>query len=511
MRPLSRGIVLACLTAGAGLLPACGGGGGSSASSGYTIGGTVSGLTQLPGVVLENNGGDALTVDANGNFNFSTPLSAGTAYNVTVETSPAGQSCQVTGGGQGTASGRVSGVSVVCTSTYAAAAATNVAAISVNPGPADSNFQTFNIPQVSVTVCEPGNPNDCATIPNVLLDTGSSGLRLISSALPNGFVLPPELDGAGKSVFECMLFADGYSWGGVVMATVTVGGETTGRDIPVQIIDSNATSVPSACSNLTNNQAENTVDDFDANGVLGVGVFNEDCGGGCASTANNDIYYGCPTSASCVTEAMPLANQVANPVASFPTDNNGVILQLPALSTTGAATASGYLVFGIGTESASATEADNHLNGATVLTAPSGLFTTTFNGAALQYSFIDSGSNALYFPQPTPQLATCGTKAPANQFYCPTTTTSLSAKSQGANGAATEVSFQVANLLNTVLSTSFAIGDVGAIANPIDLAPGPSPTTSYFDWGLPFFYGRTVFTAIEGMTADGMQGPYYAY
>jgi hypothetical protein len=32
-----------------------------------------------------------------------------------------------------------------------------------------------------------------------------------------------------------------------------------------------------------------------------------------------------------------------------------------------------------------------------------------------------------------------------------------------------------------------------------------------FDFGLPYFYGRNVFTAIEGMSAAGTPGPYYAY
>lgn len=513
MRPVPRDTLLLC--AGACLLSACGGGGGGGGSSGYSIGGSVSGLTQLPGVVLENNGGDALTVSANGNFTFSASVASGGAYDVSVQSSPTGQSCQVSNG-QGTASARVTSVSVVCTSIYASSGAVNVAPISVNPGPGSQNYQTFNIPQVTVTVCEPDSTTNCATVQNVLVDTGSSGLRLISSALPAGFALPAMKDLSGNNVFECMLFADGYSWGGVAMATVTVGGEITTTAIPVQVIDSNATGseIPDDCSSGSGSQ-QNSVDAFDANGVLGVGVFNQDCGQYCASNQGNGVYYGCPATGmeTCNTttasETMPEASQVANPVASFGTDSNGVILQLPSLGTNGAPTAGGYLVFGIGTESASATEADNHLNGATVLTADAlGNFTTTFNGTQLAYSFVDSGSNAMYFPEPTPSLAKCGTSGEAADFYCPTSTTTLSATSQGTNGADTSVSFQVANL-NNIPGTSFAINDVGAINLPI---PGFGPNgTSYFDWGLPFFYGRTVFNAIEGMQAQGTEGPYYAY
>ena len=47
---------------------------------------------------------------------------------------------------------------------------------------------------------------------------------------------------------------------------------------------------------------------------------------------------------------MPLAQQVVNPVTKFAVNNNGVIVQLPPV-TTSAASATGTLVFGIGTQS----------------------------------------------------------------------------------------------------------------------------------------------------------------
>jgi hypothetical protein len=30
-------------------------------------------------------------------------------------------------------------------------------------------------------------------------------------------------------------------------------------------------------------------------------------------------------------------------------------------------------------------------------------------------------------------------------------------------------------------------------------------------WGLPFFYGRAVYTAIDGRSTPGGNGPYYAF
>lgn len=77
----------------------------------YTIGGTASGLTGT--VVLQNNAGNNLSVAANGSFTFTTAVSSGGAYAVTVLTPPAGQTCTVTGG-SGTASANVTNVAVNC-------------------------------------------------------------------------------------------------------------------------------------------------------------------------------------------------------------------------------------------------------------------------------------------------------------------------------------------------------------------------------------------------------------
>jgi hypothetical protein len=93
-------------------LVGCGGGGGGSAAPvTYTIGGTVSGLTGT--VVLQNNGGDNLSLTTNGSFTFSKALSSGAAYAVTVLTQPSGEICTVSSG-SGTATAKVTTVSVQC-------------------------------------------------------------------------------------------------------------------------------------------------------------------------------------------------------------------------------------------------------------------------------------------------------------------------------------------------------------------------------------------------------------
>ena len=93
-------------------------GGSATGSATYTVGGSVSGLSGT--VVLQDNGGDNLSLSANGPFTFATALAGGTAYNVTVKTSPTGQTCTVSGGSGTIGSANVTNVVVSCTnvSTY---------------------------------------------------------------------------------------------------------------------------------------------------------------------------------------------------------------------------------------------------------------------------------------------------------------------------------------------------------------------------------------------------------
>ncbi|WP_218944371.1 hypothetical protein, partial [Marinicella rhabdoformis] len=64
----------------------------------YTVGVNVSGLAGGNTVVIQNNGGDDLNVNANGVSTFATALDDGSAYNVSVLTQPTSpnQTCVVT-------------------------------------------------------------------------------------------------------------------------------------------------------------------------------------------------------------------------------------------------------------------------------------------------------------------------------------------------------------------------------------------------------------------------------
>src|SRR6266550_1018590 len=81
-----------------------------------SIGGTVTGLAKAgSGIVLQNNGGDSLSVRANGTFTMPTLVSAGSLYKITILTQPSGpnQTCTVTNG-MGTANANVTNVQIIC-------------------------------------------------------------------------------------------------------------------------------------------------------------------------------------------------------------------------------------------------------------------------------------------------------------------------------------------------------------------------------------------------------------
>jgi hypothetical protein len=353
-----------------------------------------------------------------------------------------------------------------------------------------------------VTVCSPGSTTNCQTIDHIQVDTGSSGLRILASVLT--ISLPLQVDSNSNVIAECTQFVDGSSWGPIRQADVKVGGETASTQ-EVQVIgDAAYPTVGAGCTGT----AENTVTAFGANGILGVGPFIQDCGAGC-ETQGHAVYFTCPTSTTCADTGMPLTLQVANPVASFATDNNGVIIQLPTVASAGSAGVGGYLIFGIGTQS------NNGLGSATVFPlGSSGELTTNYNQTALQSSFIDSGSNAYYFPDST--IAVCASNTSAPGFYCPASTLSLSATMVSpVNGTSLSVGFSVASA-TSLFSGSTVIAAANNLAAPSTSVNNTGGNSTFnggdsFDWGLPFYFGRSVYTAIETRSTSGGTGPYFAF
>lgn len=366
----------------------------------------------------------------------------------------------------------------------------NSQAIVVDAGPAD----TINLAFTTVTICTPGSSTSCQTIDHVQVDTGSSGLRILSSVLNAGaLALPAQTDASGNAIVECMQFVDGFSWGPLKLADVKLAGESAGS-VPIQVIGDPAFgAIPSNCAST--GPPENTVAQFGANGILGVSAFLQDCGPACAATSSVGFYYACPATGACVPTTVATARQVPNPVALFAADNNGVVIDLPAVPPAGALTVAGTLTFGIGTQ------ANNALGNATVLTlnAQTGNLVTVLNGQTLANSFIDSGSSALFFGRTA--FALCS--GVALGLYCPPATQTQNASNRGANGSATTVTFDVAN--------ANALFTANPTFNAFNNLAAPNPDASSFGWGLPFFYGRRVYTAFEGRATPGGTGPYVAY
>jgi hypothetical protein len=352
-----------------------------------------------------------------------------------------------------------------------------------------SAANNVNIFYVTIVICVPGTTT-CQSVPNVAVDTGSSGLRLLSSAIT--LPLITQTDNLGNQVGNCVQFADlSYAFGPVKMADIVMGGNVA-QNQPIQVIGASSFfPTPSNCRVPGGSEITN-LSTLGANGSLGLGLFRQDCGSACASSVIPGTYYSC-AGGSCASSKAPLSSQLQNPVWRFSSDNNGVMISLPAIPAAGQQTVQGSLILGIGTQ------ANNALGTAHVYTTNSvGNITTTYNG--LDYpSFIDSGSNGLFFLDGvTTSLTDC---LSATGFYCPATQTNFTVVNTGANSVTGSVNFSVGNA-----ETLFSANPSFAAFNDLGGAfPGA------FDFGMPFFFGKNVFFGIEGQTVGSTVGPLYAY
>jgi len=295
---------------------------------------------------------------------------------------------------------------------------------------------------------------------------------------------------SGKTVADCAGFADGNAWGTVRTADLTIGGETA-SSVPIHVLGD----LPqSAAGGTSNSCASGTLNDTSsaiaAHGILGVGTAKFDCGLGCANTAANGVYYGCATSGgvtSCTDLAVPESQQVTNPIRLFATDNNGVILNMPAVTSSGSTSASGFLTFGIGTASNNAlpTSGIQQITTDHYGTAK----TASLSGTGVSTAFFDTGSNGLFYLDGS--LTWC---VFARGFYCPTSTASRTPSVTGYNGVTASIPLSIANAESLFRDGGYAYNNVG----------GTMSGTS-FDFGMPFFYGRTVYVNYDP-AVDGNAG-----
>jgi hypothetical protein len=414
------------------------------------------------------------------------------------------------GGGSGSSGGTTAPVSL-----------TNLVPVTVDQGPASLDtgtnaYTSNNVAYVAVKLCAPGSTTNCQTIDHVQVDTGSVGLRIFASVLNSTLLsaLTPESDASGNAVGECYQYVDGYVFGSVRQADMTIGGESV-SNMPFQALSDTGvfSNVPASCS-AGGGSNLGTVQNFGANGIIGIGVTTTDCGSACTVSGGESgaIYYDCPASGCSAiigraASASAPFQQLPNPVAAMSVDNNGSILVLPSVPSTGESTVTGTLYFGIGTQT------NNALGSATIYTTTgsssqygAGVLNVIYNGVTLPVSFLDSGSSLYFFIDAT--ITPCPASGSLDGFYCPNPALNLSPTIQGINGASIAGAFTLYDAQTQFTSTNAAVPGVGG--NPSIFYPNVNFSNS-FDYGLPFFYGRSVYTAIEGRNAGGTLGPYFAF
>jgi hypothetical protein len=501
--------------------------GASVSPTSLTFSGVAVGTTSAPqAVTLTNNGSAALTsvsVSTSAPFaqtnNCPASLAASAMCTINVTFTPTSN----TG-----ATGTLTITDSSGTQPVALTGATNTAntvGVNIGFGPNGQSGQYYDGIFTTVMICEPGTPGTtpCATVQNVLVDTGSVGVRILASAIPSSVTLPVINDGSGDDLNECTMYGDGsFNWGPIESATVQIGGETASgvpggtasAGIPIQIISTDP--VPTAvqdagqCVPSTTTPDEDTVLSFGANGVVGIGVEAQDCVYGgvnqCTTASTNDPYWLCTvTTGACgQPSTLPISDQVWNPVAAFSSaDINGESLTILSVPAAGQATDTGTLTFGIGTESNNAVpstaafyELDEY-----------GYFgSSTYNGVSYTSAnsggtFFDAGSNSYYVSD----AASLGTSVCTdNDYYCPSSTLSIPLQVAGTNGTTTTLDLSIANADSLINGTSFAaFNNLGAPSCVAATNAPCSAATDSWDLGLPIFFGKTIFFGIGGTIEGG--------
>lgn len=374
-----------------------------------------------------------------------------------------------------------------------------------------------------VRICEPGT-SQCVTVDHLLVDTGSVGLRVLASKVRDGGLnLPPVnlSNHVGDIAYECFQFVIGGMWGRNATADVWLGQQrTSSPSISIHLIDDLSPSsmpVPADCTTAADNQILSSATGLGANGILGIGSTTLDCGYNCTvgDYTNTFIqYYHCPpaatSSSACGPASVAFNEIVYNPVSALPAPfNNGYVLKMPAVGGAGATTARGELILGVDSYRPGVdTYSDNRVpSGASK--AELGVdytnnidsylnVTTTFRGVDYPVSYLDTGTNGMFFSHASLTSFIC---AP---WYCPPATLALDAAiSDGKTvktNAPAPVSFQIGN--GMFYTANPAISDNAGIA----IGPDAAKT---FAWGMPFFYGRQVYLTIWDF--DPNIPPWYAW
>ncbi|MFD1558187.1 DUF3443 family protein [Paraburkholderia silviterrae] len=367
----------------------------------------------------------------------------------------------------------------------------NVVPLTVDKGPLGTST---DVPYVSVTVCAPGTDN-CQTIDHVLVDTGSSGLRLLASALTNPAGLLGHTDTTKPVLAQCMTFGSGYTWGTLKSADIRLGGEIA-RSTPIQLInDPDLSTVPPACQEQGANAGN--LKSMNANGILGISTSAHDCGSACADDPTVAQYFSC-VGASCTPTLVALENQIPNPITKFSRDNNGSVIVFPS-AVDGMASLTGKLIFGIDTRD------NNKLGNANIYPMNENMIANVVINGVTGQATLDTGSTGSYFNMAGSPPVCASVPGLTDQYYCASGSTTVLFPSPAGPVAAT---------VNVRDPLQYMATYPHSAVNPSLAGPAGMPNTpddGTWIMGLPFYFGRTVFTAIDGAQTSKATGPFVAF
>jgi hypothetical protein len=162
------------------------------------------------------------------------------------------------------------------------------------------------------------------------------------------------------------------------------------------------------------------------------------------------------------------------------------------------------LIFGVGTQANNALPANANI----LQVDGNGLFTTQYQGRAIINSAIDSGTNGYAFSDTT--IPTTG------EWYTPPSDQALSATMASTNGTGNPVmvQFSIGNATNMMGSGYAAYDNLGMYLASLpvyDVSTNNMLSEEGFLWGLPFFYGRSVYTVLENARVGTQAGPFVAF
>lgn len=347
-----------------------------------------------------------------------------------------------------------------------------------------------NTPFISVTICSPGT-QICQTIDHIILDTGSIGLKINQSVLNNQLKLPPVLQQITEShISTCAMYGSGYMFGSNNFADISIA-KLTAPNMPIEIInDTNQSLAPITCRNAANGKFSDLMTTYGANGIIGINpmiiennmqLFTYACNGNNCNEIINAT-------------GLPISLNI-NPIASFPEYNNGLSISLPEVPDNSNTNIYGTLTFGLNTTKNNIVPIETkHVQG-----NPNdylGSFIESSYGHQVNAIF-DSGTNVNAFDSTIQQCS--------NHSYCPSSPIAWQSTIYSYNN------LNESATIFQMIASPYTTNGIASIA-PTWGAYFSAGADNAMIYGMPFFYGKTVYIGFNGTIISNMGiGPSWGF